>query len=120
MPINSKNNRGRAGLKQDEIDYIIKTYEQTHSITKTCEITRFSRKAVNKYVFHISSKDKHSRHAEDRIVIATKDKYKLTFRNARQASIELDVHYTGVINVLKGKLPHIGGWTFVLEKDKQN
>ena len=119
IPVNAKNNRGRAGLTQEEIDYIIKIYEQTSSLTKTCKITGFSRKAVNKYVFHLSSLDKHSRHATDRTVIATKGEQKLTFKNARQAALELNVHYTGVINVLKGKLPHIGGWTFVLAKDEQ-
>lgn len=43
-------------LKSKEIEYIIDTYKNVKSVTKTSKITRFSNRTVNRYVVEYPAK----------------------------------------------------------------
>lgn len=109
--MNISNNTGRAGLPVEKVDEIINTYKQIHSIAKTAKIVGVSAPTVNKYVLHISSKDKHSKNV-NRAVISVKDGKRRVHNSAREASNKLGVDYSGIIKVLNNKLSHIGGYKF--------
>lgn len=108
---NTTNNTGRAGLPVEKVDEIITTYKQIRSIAKTAKIVGVSTPTVNKYVLHISSKDKHSKNV-NRAVISVKDGKRRVHKSVRQAANDLGLNYSGIIKVLTKKRPHAGGYKF--------
>lgn len=106
--MNKKNNTGRRGLSEEQIDLIIKTYKETKSIARTATITGFNSITVNKYVLHISSKSKYSRN-NVRTVICSNGK---EYRNPHVAAKELGIDYTGIIKCLNGEISSSSGYNF--------
>lgn len=104
-------------LKNDEIDYIINTYKDIKSISKTAEITGYSKITVNRYVMDISSLDKHSRNCKNpinQIDLETKKVIK-EWGKPSYASKELNINLSEIVRVAKGELGQAGGfgWRYV-------
>lgn len=108
-------------LKNEEIEYIEQIYEEVKSISKTAEITGFSKNTVNKYVKFKSSQDKRSRDKENivyQINISDNSVVKEWFKPS-VAARELNINAAEVCRVLKGELKQAGGYGWKYKKAKK-
>lgn len=104
-------------LKKQEIEYIVETYKKLKSISKTAEITGFSKLTVNKYVMDISKNDKRSRNCKNLVNQIDLDTGKIIkqWEKPRHAAVELNITESEISRVLKGELRQAGnyGWKYV-------
>ncbi|WP_346938291.1 hypothetical protein [uncultured Clostridium sp.] len=99
-------------LKEEEIEYIEKVYEETKSIVETAKITGFAKNTVNKYVKFKSSQDKRSRDKENNInqINLSDNTVIAEWFKPSIASKELNINPAEICRVLKGELKQAGGY----------
>ena len=99
-------------LKENEVEFIIKTYKEIKSIDKTAKLTGYCKNTVNKYVRNISRYKKRSRNCKNEILqidLNTGNIIKVWYKPS-VACKELKINPSEVCRVLKGELRQAGGF----------